>query len=235
MVDKVSIRSKRMRKLQEMIDKTKLYSLAEAVELVKKTASAKFPETVEVHIRLGIDPKQSDQIVRGTVTLPHGIGKARRVAVIARGEKLKEAVAAGADVYGDDDLIEKISKGFFDFDVLVATPDVMKDIGKLGKLLGPKGLMPNPKSGTVTFDITRTVKELKAGRLEYKNDSCGIIHCPVGKVNFEPQQLQENIVALIEAVIRSKPPASKGQYLRSISIAATMGPGIKLNPAQFSK
>jgi len=226
---------KRMKKLVTMVDKTKLYSLSEAIELAKNTASAKFPETVEVHIRLGIDPKQSDQMVRGTVALPHGLGKSRRVAVIARGEKLKEAVAAGADISGDDDLIEKISKGFFDFDVLVATPDVMKDIGKLGKLLGPKGLMPNPKSGTVTFDIERTVKELKAGRLEYKNDSFGIVHAPVGQVNFETKKLYENALTLIEAVSRSKPPTSKGQYLRSITVATTMGPGIKVNPAQFSK
>ena len=224
--------SKRLTETSKLIDKNKLYSLEEAVSLVKQTAKAKFDETVEVHIRLSIDPKQSDQTVRGTVTLPNGIGKTRRVAVIAKSEKLKEAEDSGADVAGGDDLIEKISKGWFEFDVLVATPDTMKDLSKLGKILGPKGLMPNPKAGTVTFDIARTIKELKLGRVEYKNDSYGIIHCPVGKASFAAEKLSENIKILVEAVVRAKPSSAKGQYLKSISLSSTMGPGIKLDTVQ---
>jgi len=184
--------SKRLNETSKLVNKTKLYPLEEAMVLVKQTAKAKFDETVELHIRLGIDPKQSDQSIRGTVTLPNGIGKSRKVAVVAQGEKLKEAEASGADVAGFADIIEKISKGWLDFDVLVATPDTMKDLSKLGKVLGPKGLMPNPKSGTVTFDIARTVKELKLGRVEYKNDSYGIIHCAIGKASFTPEKLAEN-------------------------------------------
>ncbi|MBN1621365.1 MAG: 50S ribosomal protein L1 [Endomicrobiales bacterium] len=224
--------SKRLAETSKLVDKTKLYTLAESIELCKQTARAKFDETVEVHIRLGINPKQSDQLVRGTVTLPHGIGKTRKVAVIARGEKVKEAESSGADVVGADELIAKISKGWMDFDVLVATPDTMKDLGKLGKILGPKGLMPNPKSGTVTFEIAKAVKELKLGRVEYKNDSYGIIHCPVGKASFSKEQLIENAGTLIHAVIRAKPSSAKGQYLRSISISSTMGPGIRLDTTQ---
>ena len=170
--------------------------------------------------------------MRGTVTLPHGIGKSRKVAVIAKGDKLKEAETAGADTVGSDDLIDKIAKGWLDFDVLVCTPDVMKEASKLGKVLGPKGLMPNPKSGTVTFDVERTVKELKLGRVEYKNDSYGIIHCPVGKASFDASKLLENTKTLLDAVVRSKPSSSKGQYLKSISVSSTMGPGIKLDPSQ---
>jgi large subunit ribosomal protein L1 len=224
--------SKRLTESSKLVDKTKLYELGEAVTLVKQTAKAKFDETIELHIRLSIDPKKSDQNVRGTVTLPAGIGKSRKVAVIAKGEKQKEAETAGADFIGGDDMIEKISKGWYDFDILVCTPDVMKDVSKLGKTLGPKGLMPNPKSGTVSFDIERTVKELKLGRVEYKNDSYGIIHCPVGKASFEAPKLLENTKVLMEAVIRAKPASSKGQYLKSISLSSTMGPGIKLNPNQ---
>jgi large subunit ribosomal protein L1 len=215
-----------------MVDKNKLYGLDEAVSLVKQTAKAKFDETIEVHIRLSIDPKKSDQTVRGTVTLPNGIGKSRKVAVIARGEKLKEAQTAGADASGAEDLIEQISRGWLDFDVLVATPDTMKDISKLGKQLGPKGLMPNPKAGTVTFDVARTVKELKLGRVEYKNDSYGIIHSPIGKASFAPEKLSENAKTLVEAILRAKPSTAKGQYLRSISLSSTMGPGIRLDPTQ---
>jgi len=224
--------SKRLTESSKLVDKTKLYELADAVNLVKQTAKAKFDETIEIHIRLSIDPKKSDQNVRGTVTLPHGIGRSRKVAVIAKGEKQKEAENAGADVIGAEDLIEKIQKGWMDFDVLVCTPDVMKDASKLGKILGPKGLMPNPKSGTVTFDIDRTVKELKLGRVEYKNDSYGIIHCPVGKASFDAAKLLENTKTLLEAVVRSKPASSKGHYLKSISVSSTMGPGIKLDPNQ---
>jgi large subunit ribosomal protein L1 len=224
--------SKRLNETAKLVDKMKLYPLDEAVALAKQTAKAKFDETVEIHIRLSIDPKQSDQIVRGTVTLPNGIGKSRKVAVIAKGEKLKEAEANGADAAGAEDLIEKISKGWLDFDVLVATPDTMKDLSKLGKVLGPKGLMPNPKAGTVTFEVGKTIKELKLGRVEYKNDSYGIIHCSVGKASFAPEKLAENIKTLAEAVLRAKPSSAKGQYIKSISLSTTMGPGIKLDPTQ---
>jgi large subunit ribosomal protein L1 len=220
---------KRLATSSKLVDKNKLYSANEAIELAKKTANAKFDETVELHVRLGIDPKQSDQMVRGVVSLPHGIGKNRKVAVIAKGEKLKEAQDNNADAYGEADLIEKISKGWTNFDVLVATPDTMKDLSKLGKVLGPKGLMPNPKSGTVTFDIAKTVKELKLGRIEYKNDSYGIIHCAIGKASFDTQKLTENAKTLIEAIVKSKPSTSKGQYLKSISISSTMGHGIHLD------
>ncbi|MDR3112655.1 MAG: 50S ribosomal protein L1 [Elusimicrobiota bacterium] len=218
--------TKKSKKATKTIDKSKIYAIVDAVPLVKENAKAKFDETVETHIRLGIDPKQSDQIVRGTISLPHGIGKIRKVAVLAKGEKQKEAEKSGADKIGAEDLIEDISKGFLDFDVLVATPDIMKDLSKVAKILGPKGLMPNPKSGTVTFDIATTVKELKKGRIEYKNDSFGIVHVPVGKVSFENEKLIDNIKILIEAVIKSKPTSSKGQYIKSISIASTMGPGL---------
>jgi large subunit ribosomal protein L1 len=224
--------SKRLNESLKLVDKAKLYTIEEAIELVKKVATAKFDETVEIHLRLGIDPKQSDQIVRGTVSLPNGTGKSRRVVVIAKGEKIKEAEAAKADAAGDADLIEKIGKGWLDFDVLVATPDAMKDLSKLGKVLGPKGLMPNPKAGTVTFEIERTVKELKLGRIEYKNDSYGIIHSAVGKASFEPAKLVENIKTLIEAVVKAKPSTSKGHYLKSVTVSSTMGPGIKLDPNQ---
>jgi large subunit ribosomal protein L1 len=217
---------KRLNEASKLADKSKVYTLVEAVVLVKNTAKAKFDETVEAHIRLGIDPKQSDQIVRGTVSLPHGIGKTRKVAVLARGEKQKEAEAAGADVVGSDDLIENISKGNLNFDILVATPDVMKDLSKVAKILGPKGLMPNPKSGTVTFDIGATLKELKKGRVEYKNDSFGIIHVPVGKASFDKEKLFDNIKVLVDAVLKTKPSSAKGQYIKSISISSTMGPGI---------
>jgi large subunit ribosomal protein L1 len=217
---------KRLNEIAKLVDKNKIYSLAEAVVLVKETAKAKFDETVEVHVRLGIDPKQSDQIVRGTVSLPHGIGKTRKVAVLAKGEKQKEAEVAGADIVGSDDLIESISKSNIDFDILVATPNVMEDLSKVAKILGPKGLMPNPKSGTVTFDIGSTIKELKKGRVEYKNDSFGIIHVPVGKASFDKEKLAGNIKVLVEAILKAKPSSSKGQYVKSISISSTMGPGI---------
>ena len=210
----------------KLVDKSKEYQLLEAVDLVKQTAKAKFDETVELHIKLGIDPKQSDQIVRGTAVLPAGLGKARKVAVIAKGEKQKEAQTAGADKVGADDLIEEISKGSLDFDILVATPDVMKDLSKVAKVLGPKGLMPNPKSGTVTFEVSAAVKELKKGRVEYKNDSFGIIHVPVGKASFEKEKLAENIKTVFDAVLKAKPNSSKGQYIKSVSISSTMGPGV---------
>ena len=221
--------AKRLKELSKLVDANKLYSVEEAADLVKQTAKAKFDESVEVHIRLGIDPKQSDQIVRGTVLLPNGIGKTRTVFVIAKGEKQTEAEKAGADKVGSTDLIEEISKGELNFDVLVATPDCMKDLSKVAKILGPKGLMPNPKSGTVTFDIGKTVQELKKGKVAYKNDSFGIVHCSVGKASFEKDKLVENIKTLVSAVMKAKPSAAKGQYVKSISVSSTMGPGIYID------
>ena len=219
---------KRYDALVKDLDLMKLNPLAGAVELVKKCANAKFDETVELHVRLGVDPKQADQQVRGTVGLPHGLGKSKKIAVVVRGEKQKDAKAAGADVVGAEDLIEQISKGFTDFDILVATPDMMKDLSKLGKVLGPKGLMPNPKSGTVTMDIPKTVKELKAGRVEYKVDDYGIIHVPVGKASFSADKLVGNAKTVLDAILKAKPAASKGIYMISVTMASTMGPGIKV-------
>ncbi|WP_413854600.1 50S ribosomal protein L1 [Candidatus Ruminimicrobium bovinum] len=224
--------SKRLNEVSKLVDSSKLYSIKEAASLIKQTAKAKFDESVEVHVRLGIDPKKSDQIVRGTVSLPNGIGKTRKVVVIAKGEKQAEAQKAGADESGSVDIIEKISKGWLDFDVLVATPDCMKDLSKVAKILGPKGLMPNPKSGTVTFEVGQTVTELKKGRVEYKNDSFGIIHCAVGKVSFDETKIAENIKALLEAIQKAKPSVSKGQYIKSISVSSTMGPGIYIDNNQ---
>ena len=212
------------------VDLDKLYSLADASDLVKKTATAKFDESIELHVRLGIDPRQSDQQIRGTVALPNGTGKDRRVAVIAKGEKAKDAEAAGADLVGHADLVEEIQKGKFDFDVLVATPDVMKDIAKLGRVLGPRGLMPNPKSGTVTFDVKKAVNELKAGRVEFKNDDYGILHLGIGKKSFEPAKIVENAKAVLSTILKMKPSSSKGVYVRSVALSSTMGPGIKVNP-----
>jgi large subunit ribosomal protein L1 len=223
---------KRLEAVTKTVDTAKLYALNEAAALIKKAATAKFDETIELHIRLGIDPKQSDQQVRGTVNLPHGTGKSKRVAVVCKGEKQKDAQSAGADVIGAEDLIERISQGFMDFDVMVATPDIMKDIAKLGKVLGPRGLMPNPKSGTVTFDVAKTVKELKAGRVEYKVDDFGILHVGVGKASFKEAQLADNVKTVLEVVLKAKPAASKGVYLRSVTLSSTMGPGIKLDPSQ---
>ncbi|MDR3071495.1 MAG: 50S ribosomal protein L1 [Endomicrobium sp.] len=217
------------RKLEEvskLVDKRKVYTIAEAADLVKKTAKSKFDETIELHVRLGIDSRQSDQVVRGTVALPHGIGRTRRIAVLAKGEKQNEAKTAGADTVGCEDLIEDISKEKFDFDILISTPDVMKDLSKVAKILGPKGLMPNPKSGTVTFDVAVAVSEFKKGKIEYKNDSFGIVHVPVGKASFDKEKLADNIKVFMEAIMRAKPSSAKGQYVKSISISSTMGPGI---------
>lgn len=219
---------KRYNALVKDLDLMKLNPLPAAVEQVKKLANAKFDETVELHVRLGVDPKQADQQVRGTVGLPFGLGKSKKIAVVVRGDKQKDAKAAGADVVGAEDLIEQISKGFTDFDILVATPDMMKDLSKLGKVLGPKGLMPNPKSGTVTMDIPKTVKELKAGRVEYKVDDYGIIHVPVGKASFPAASLVGNAKTVLDAILKAKPSASKGVYMISVTMASTMGPGIKL-------
>ncbi|MBI1979957.1 MAG: 50S ribosomal protein L1 [Elusimicrobia bacterium] len=223
---------KRLLELEKKIDQKKKYTLLEAAKVLKESANAKFDETVELHVRLGVDPKQSDQSVRGTVVLPAGTGKTKKVAVIAKGEKIKEAQSAGCDYSGENDLIEKIQKGWFDFDVLVATPDAMKDVSKLGKILGPKGLMPNPKSGTVTFDLARTIQELKAGRIEFKIDDQGIIHTAIGKISFTAEKISENARSLIQSVIKSKPASSKGIYLRSIYLSSTMGPSLAVDTSQ---
>ncbi|MDD4776365.1 MAG: 50S ribosomal protein L1 [Syntrophomonas sp.] len=212
------------------IDRNKLHEPVEAIQLVKEIASAKFDETIEAHVKLGVDPRHADQQVRGTVSLPHGTGRTLKVLVFAKGEKLKEAEQAGGDYVGGEDLAERIQGGWFDFDVAVATPDMMSVVGKLGKILGPRGLMPNPKAGTVTFDIERTIKELKAGRIEFRVDKTSIVHVPIGRVSFEPEQLQDNLNAFAEALIKAKPAAAKGQYMRSVNICSTMGPGIKINP-----
>jgi len=214
----------------KLIEKNKLYDPEEAVEFVKQTASAKFAETVAVAVRLGVDPKHADQQVRGAVVLPHGTGKTKRVLVFATGEKAKEAETAGADFVGAEDLVERIQGGWADFDVAVATPDMMGMVGKLGKILGPRGLMPNPKVGTVTMDITRAIGEIKAGKIEYRTDKAGNIHAPIGKVSFDSDKLAGNCYTLIDTLSQVKPAAAKGQYLRSITISTTMGPGVKVNP-----
>lgn len=212
------------------VDSQALYEINEAVELLKSMQSAKFDETVELHVRLGVDGRHADQQIRGAMVLPHGTGKVRKVLVIAKGEKADEAAAAGADFVGAEDMIEKIQKeNWFDYDVIVATPDMMGLLGRLGRVLGPKGLMPNPKSGTVTFDVQRAVHEIKAGKVEYRLDKSNMIHVSVGKLSFESDRLEENIKALIAEIVRVKPAAAKGQYLKNISLSSTMGPGIKLN------
>ena len=220
--------SKRFREAQALVEDGKFYTADEAVELVKKTATAKFDETIEMHVRLGVDPKYNDQQVRGAIVLPHGIGKSKKVLAFVAGEKAQEAEAAGADYVGSDDLVAKIQGGWFDFDVAVATPDMMRVIGRLGKLLGPRGLMPNPKLGTVTTDIAKAIAEQKAGKVEYRTDKQGNIHCPIGKKSFEDIKLRENYQALLDTLIRVKPAAAKGQYVRSINLAATMGPGVPI-------
>jgi large subunit ribosomal protein L1 len=220
---------KRIETAKKSLDKTKLYPLREAMDISKQNATAKFDETVELHIRLGIDTKKSDQQVRTNVVLPHGSGKTKRIGVIAKGEKAQEAQKAGADIVGSDDLVEDIVKGKIDFDVLVATPDVMKDLAKAAKVLGPRGLMPNPKAGTVTFEVAQTVKELKAGRIEFKADTYGIVHAPVGKASFDAEKLFENAKAVLDAVLKAKPSTSKGLYIRTVSVSSTMGPGVHVD------
>ncbi len=220
---------KRYAALVKDLDLAKLNTLEDAAAVVKKCATAKFDETVELHVRLGVDPKQADQQVRGTVGLPNGLGKSKKVAVVVRGDKQKDAKAAGADIVGAEDLVDQIAKGFTDFEVLVATPDMMKDLSKLGKVLGPKGLMPNPKSGTVTMDVAKTVKELKAGRVEYKVDDYGIIHVPVGKASFSPDKIAGNARTVLEAITKAKPAAAKGIYMMSITLTSSMGPGVKVD------
>lgn len=223
-------RGKRYLESLKKIDRTARYDLDTGLKLLKEIKHAKFDESVDIAIRLGVNPKHADQMVRGTVVLPHGIGKTVKVLVFAKGEKEKEAREAGADFVGAEDLVEKISNGWVDFDKAIATPDMMGMVGKLGKILGPRGLMPNPKVGTVTFDVAKAVKELKAGKVEFRVDKTGIVHSTVGKVSFGEEKLKENILALMDVIIRSKPPSSKGTYLKSVTISTTMGPGIKLDP-----
>ena len=223
-------RGKNYREAVQAYDKAELYDVDPAMDIVTKTAKAKFDETVEVHVRLGVDGRHADQQVRGAVVLPHGTGKTVRVLVFAKGEKLSEAEAAGADYVGGEELIPKIQNdGWFDFDVVVATPDMMGVVGRLGRVLGPKGLMPNPKAGTVTMDVTKAVNDIKAGKIEYRLDKANIIHCPVGKVSFSEEQLADNFNTLMEAIIKAKPASAKGTYMKSVTITTTMGPGIKVN------
>ncbi len=225
---------KKYQEAAKLVDRSVQYDTAEAIALVKKTATAKFDETVEVHIRTGCDGRHAEQQIRGAVVLPNGTGKTVRVLVFAKGDKVNEAEAAGADHVGGEELIPKIqNEGWLDFDVVVATPDMMGVVGRLGKVLGPKGLMPNPKAGTVTMDVAKAISDIKAGKIEYRLDKANIIHVPVGKTSFEESKLQENFDALMEAIVKAKPSALKGQYLRSITLATTMGPGVKVNVAKY--
>ncbi|KKY00784.1 MULTISPECIES: 50S ribosomal protein L1 [Paraclostridium] len=218
------------------IDRTRLYDASEALALVAEVATAKFDETVEAHIKLGVDSRHADQQVRGAVVLPHGTGKTKRVLVFAKGAKAEEATNAGADFVGAEDLVQKIQgENWFEFDVVVATPDMMGVVGRLGRVLGPKGLMPNPKSGTVTFDVAKAIDEIKAGKVEYRLDKTNIIHVPVGKVSFGGEKLTENFAALMDAIVKAKPAAAKGQYLKSVAVTSTMGPGVKVNPAKIAE
>ncbi|MGL5651320.1 MAG: 50S ribosomal protein L1 [Paraclostridium sp.] len=218
------------------IDKTRLYDASEALALVAEVATAKFDETVEAHIKLGVDSRHADQQVRGAVVLPHGTGKTKRVLVFAKGAKAEEATNAGADFVGAEELVQKIQgENWFEFDVIVATPDMMGVVGRLGRVLGPKGLMPNPKSGTVTFDVAKAIDEIKAGKVEYRLDKTNIIHVPVGKVSFGGEKLTENFTALMDAIVKAKPAAAKGQYLKSVAVTSTMGPGVKVNPAKIAE
>ena len=217
----------------KLIDKSALYAPVEALDLAVKTSKAKFDETVELHVRLGVDPRHADQQVRGAVVLPNGTGKTVKVLVFAKGEKAKEAEAAGADFVGADELVQKIQgENWFDYDVVVATPDMMGVVGRLGRVLGPKGLMPNPKSGTVTFDVAKAIAEIKAGKVEYRVDKTAIVHCPIGKASFGVEKLQQNFHALMDALVKAKPAAAKGQYIKSVSVSSTMGPGAKINPTK---
>ena len=227
-------RGKTYQESAQLIDRTKLYDPQEAISLVKQTAKAKFDETVDLSIRLGVDPRHAEQQVRGAVVLPHGTGKTVTVLVVAKGDKAKEAEEAGADFVGAEDMIEKIQKeNWLDFDVCIATPDMMSLVGRLGRVLGPKGLMPNPKSGTVTMDVAKAINDIKAGKVEYRLDKAAIMHVPIGKVSFSEEQLLENLDALMDAVVKARPAAAKGTYLRTVALSSTMGPGIKVNGAKF--
>ena len=221
-------KSKRYLEAEKLLEHGKSYTASEAVDLVKKTASTKFDETIELHIRLGVDPKYADQQVRGAVVLPNGTGKSKKVLAFVKGEKVTEAENAGADFVGSDELVQKIQGGWFDFDVAVATPDMMGVVGRLGKLLGPRGLMPNPKLGTVTMDIAKAISEQKAGKVEYRTDKQGNVHCPIGKASFDNNKLEENYQMLLDTIIKAKPSGAKGQYVKSITLSATMGPGVPI-------
>jgi large subunit ribosomal protein L1 len=227
----MATQGKRYKKSAESVDVKKMYTIEQAVEVISKFQKAKFDETIDVAVRLGVDPKHADQMVRGSTMLPNGTGKTVRVAVIAKAEKEAEAKAAGADHFGSDDLIEKIKEGWFEFDKLVATPDMMSKVGKIGTVLGPRGLMPNPKTGTVTTDITKTVKEIKAGRVEYKVDKAGIVHTIVGKLSFDSKKLNENVSTLMESIVKAKPSTAKGVYIKSITLSSTMGPAVSIDPS----
>ena len=228
------MKGKRYQEAAKLVEKARYYDPREALDLIQKMPKPKFDESVELHVKLGVDSKHAEQQVRGVVVLPHGTGKTLRVLVFAKGDKVAEAEAAGADFVGGEELIPKIEKeNWFDYDVIVATPDMMGVVGRLGKVLGPKGLMPNPKSGTVTMDVTKAVKDIKAGKIEYRLDKTNIIHCPIGKVSFGTEKLAENLEVLMAAIIKAKPAAAKGQYLRSVALTTTMGPGIRVNSSKF--
>jgi len=232
---KIMFRGKNYQESAKLVDRAKLYDPEEALDVVVKASKAKFDETVEVHVKLGVDSRHADQQVRGAIVLPHGTGKTARVLVFAKGDKLAEAEAAGADFFGGEELIPKIqNENWFDYDVVVATPDMMGVVGRLGKVLGPKGLMPSPKAGTVTMDVTKAVNEIKSGKIEYRLDKTNIIHCPIGKVSFGKDKLGDNFKALLAAIIKAKPAAAKGQYIKSCAVASTMGPGVKVNQAKLS-
>ncbi|MDF2947651.1 MAG: ribosomal protein [Bacillales bacterium] len=227
-------RGKKYLEAAKLVDRMKNYNTEEAIALVKQTSVAKFDASVEAAFRLGVDPKKADQAIRGAVVLPHGTGKVQRVLVFAKGDKAKEAEAVGADYVGDSDMINKIQQGWFDFDVIVATPDMMAEVGKLGRVLGPKGLMPNPKTGTVTFDVTRAVNDIKAGKVEYRVDKAGNIHVPIGKVSFEDVKLKENLATVHEALLKAKPSAAKGTYMKNVTVTSTMGPGVRVDIATIA-
>lgn len=227
-------KGKKYLEASKLVDRLKAYPIAEAIDLAKQTNFAKFDATLEVAFRLGVDPKKADQQIRGAVVLPNGTGKTQRVLVFAKGEKVKEAEAAGADYVGDAEYINKIQQGWFEFDVIVATPDMMGEVGKLGRVLGPKGLMPNPKTGTVTFDVTRAINEIKAGKVEYRVDKSGNIHVPIGKASFENEKLVENFNTVFETMLKVKPSAAKGTYMKNVTVASTMGPGVKVDPSSVA-
>lgn len=227
-------RGKKFTEAAKLVERMKAYDVNEAIELAKKTSTVNFDATVEVAFRLGIDTRKNDQQIRGAVVLPNGTGKTQRVLVFAKGEKLKEAEAAGADYAGDSEYIAKIQQGWFDFDVIVATPDMMGEVGKIGRVLGPKGLMPNPKTGTVTFDVTKAIEEIKAGKVEYRADKAGIIHAPIGKVSFDNEKLVENFLTVFETVQKAKPASAKGTYMKSVNVTSTMGPAVKIDPSSVA-